>query len=315
MDDNPDLKSAPDPKSARSADARLLDLSWPQVVGGALAAMTAAVLGSRLGVAGTVLGAALASVCAAVFGSVYTTSIRRTQKMARTALTIAQNQRGRSRQVPQATTLVESDQLTTAPAAGSPAATDDRPPATSRPKPMVPHRFRRVLITSIVGAASVFVVAIGAIASVEVASGRTLDGSKGTTTVGEVLRGSGGHSPHGQHSEKHGPGNEPSNDTSSPPSTDPSSGPQPSTPPGDQASGEATPPAPQASGSAAPGSDPSADQNSGGQDSGTSGDTSGSSGSASSGSGSSGSDGSGQSGTDGSGSSGSGPDGSGVSGS
>lgn len=61
-----------------------IDLSATQVVGGALAAMTAAALGSQLSVAGTVVGAALASIIAAVAGSLYTASIRRTREKVKT---------------------------------------------------------------------------------------------------------------------------------------------------------------------------------------------------------------------------------------
>ena len=56
----------------KQSKAKELDLSATQVVGGALAAMTAAALGSQLSVAGTVVGAALASIIAAVAGSLYT---------------------------------------------------------------------------------------------------------------------------------------------------------------------------------------------------------------------------------------------------
>ena len=55
-----------------------LDLSATQVVGGALAAMTAAALGAQLSVAGTVVGAALVSIITAVAGSLYAASIRHT---------------------------------------------------------------------------------------------------------------------------------------------------------------------------------------------------------------------------------------------
>jgi hypothetical protein len=55
-----------------------LDLSLTQIVGGALAAMTAAALGAKLSAAGTVVGAALASIIAAVAGTLYTASLRRT---------------------------------------------------------------------------------------------------------------------------------------------------------------------------------------------------------------------------------------------
>jgi len=61
-----------------------LDLSITQMVGGALAAMTAAALGSQLSAAGTVIGAALASIVAAVAGSLYTASLRRTRDKVKT---------------------------------------------------------------------------------------------------------------------------------------------------------------------------------------------------------------------------------------
>src|SRR5829696_6708041 len=48
-----------------SAKKRLIDLSLTQVLAGALVAMTAAAIGSRLGAAGTVIGAAPASGLAA----------------------------------------------------------------------------------------------------------------------------------------------------------------------------------------------------------------------------------------------------------
>jgi hypothetical protein len=61
-----------------------LDLSATQIVGGALAAMTAAALGSQLSVAGTIVGAAFASIIAAVAGSLYTASLRRTSNKVKT---------------------------------------------------------------------------------------------------------------------------------------------------------------------------------------------------------------------------------------
>ena len=66
-------KQPPQPKTTR------LDMSGTQLVGGALAAMTAAVIGAQLGVAGTVLGAAIGSVVAGTAGSLYTASLKHTQ--------------------------------------------------------------------------------------------------------------------------------------------------------------------------------------------------------------------------------------------
>jgi hypothetical protein len=61
-----------------------LDLSLTQIVGGALAAMTAAALGAKLSAAGTVVAAALASIIAAVAGTLYTASLRRTSDKVKT---------------------------------------------------------------------------------------------------------------------------------------------------------------------------------------------------------------------------------------
>lgn len=74
----PSPEHSPD-KSPDQHERPKAALSLTQVVGSALAAMTAAALGSRLGLAGTVAGAAMASVIAAVGGSIYTSSLRRTR--------------------------------------------------------------------------------------------------------------------------------------------------------------------------------------------------------------------------------------------
>ncbi len=62
-----------------------MDISPAQVTGGALAAVTAAVLGGQLGVAGTVGGAALTSVVITVGGAVYQRSLETTRKKANAA--------------------------------------------------------------------------------------------------------------------------------------------------------------------------------------------------------------------------------------
>ncbi|HET9649418.1 MAG TPA: hypothetical protein VFP34_14480 [Microlunatus sp.] len=63
---------------------KLLDLSLTQVVGGAMAAMTSAAIGSTLGVGGTIAGAALASIVAGVAGALYTSSLRTGRDKVRT---------------------------------------------------------------------------------------------------------------------------------------------------------------------------------------------------------------------------------------
>ncbi|WP_157246111.1 hypothetical protein [Nonomuraea typhae] len=61
-----------------SGEQRRFELSVPQVLGGALAAVTAAVAASYLGVAGTVIGAAVASVASTVGSAIYTHYLKRT---------------------------------------------------------------------------------------------------------------------------------------------------------------------------------------------------------------------------------------------
>jgi hypothetical protein len=89
MSTNHNLRKTTEPDTSAEATnkqskAKGLDLSPTQIVGGALAAMTAAALGSRLSVAGTIVGAALASIIAAVAGSLYTASLRRTSDKVKT---------------------------------------------------------------------------------------------------------------------------------------------------------------------------------------------------------------------------------------
>ena len=67
---------------------RTIELSAPQILGGALAAASAAVASSWLGVAGTVLGAVLVSVIATVGTAVYSSSLERSSRALRDTLPI-----------------------------------------------------------------------------------------------------------------------------------------------------------------------------------------------------------------------------------
>jgi hypothetical protein len=59
----------PDDDQSTRTSAPFLDLSLPQLVAGAVAAATAALLSSQIGLLGTVLGAAFASIVSAVVTS------------------------------------------------------------------------------------------------------------------------------------------------------------------------------------------------------------------------------------------------------
>ncbi|TDD00067.1 hypothetical protein E1292_29775 [Nonomuraea deserti] len=66
-----------------SGEQRTFELTVPQTMGSALAAVTAAVAASYLGVAGTVIGAAVVSVASTIAGAVYTHYLARTSDRVR----------------------------------------------------------------------------------------------------------------------------------------------------------------------------------------------------------------------------------------
>jgi hypothetical protein len=151
-----------------------LDLSLIQVVGGALAAMTAAALGSRFSVAGTVAGAALASVIAAVAGALYTASLRRTGKTVRAVLGGRPTDAARIASPSGQAQRLSGDSATVAP----------------RPLPSLAgtangsaraNRRRALVLGSVVGAAATFALAAGALTMYEALSGHALSGGSGTT--------------------------------------------------------------------------------------------------------------------------------------
>ena len=177
----------PNPNSSTTSDPveekkKVLDLSLTQVAGGALAAMTAAALGSTLGVAGTIAGAALASIVAGVAGSLYTASLRTGREKVRTVF------RGQS-----------TDAASAPPAPVDPATTFSASATSARPleetqvipawdplpleKPArnkrarAPFPWKRAVAVSL----SVFALAAVLITGYERVSGQPLSGGTGTT--------------------------------------------------------------------------------------------------------------------------------------
>ncbi|SEQ63449.1 hypothetical protein [Microlunatus flavus] len=167
-------------------------LSITQVVGGALAAMTAAALGSRLSVAGTVVGAALASVVAAVASAFYTSSLRRTSK------TVSTVWKTRVRPDGHGGTETVVEEVTEDGTVISPATADDRTGTADRTAPLPatpaagtdPGRLRRTFGWKkvVLAAVLMFAVAAAALTGLELATGRSLSGGTGTT-VGQVADG------------------------------------------------------------------------------------------------------------------------------
>jgi hypothetical protein len=162
----PHDSDAPTPEKPKAK----LDLSPSKVLGGALAAMTAAALGSQLSVAGTVIGAAVASIVAAVAGSLYTASLQHTGNRVRTVVrpgARAANDPAPGWVVPTPVAVVESV------AAGQSGGAERSVPSTPA---------RRISWKSAtVGALAAFAVAALTLTGLELVSGRTLSGEEGTT--------------------------------------------------------------------------------------------------------------------------------------
>jgi hypothetical protein len=150
----------------------------PKTLAGAIAAVCAAVIGSFLGVAGTLVGAAVASVVGSVGTEIWHRSIRKGTQKLQTSL------------VP---TFVK------APAAvGTPevaAATEEDSPSHVVPEDerssVNKLRWKRIALA----AGALFVLSIGALTAVELVAGRSVasmvgHGSSGTTTLSSVTGGS-----------------------------------------------------------------------------------------------------------------------------
>ncbi len=161
-----------------------VQFSLPQLVGSALAAATAAYLGSTLGTAGTIIGASLASIVGAVAGTLYTAGLDRTSRRVGTVM-----KRGWER-VRGADPSAGVD-----PGDGIDLVVDHHDPGTMGPVPRGPVRdpgdrartWRAVGRRVLVGAVAIFALAFVAITGLELALGRSLDGGSGTT-VGQVTR-------------------------------------------------------------------------------------------------------------------------------
>lgn len=150
-----------------------LDLSPAQVVGGALAAMTAAALGSQLSVAGTVVGAALASIIAAVAGSLYTASLRRTRDKVKTVFWTRQPNEVEDPTVMEILPDSEGHIAGQRSHLVAPEPSGDPSPRGPRPK----LSWKRVAVAALV----TFGIAAVALTTFELVTGHALSGGQGTT--------------------------------------------------------------------------------------------------------------------------------------
>jgi len=149
-----------------------------QVLAAALAAITAAFLGSRLGVYGTVIGAGVLSLVTTVGGEFYLRSLERTKQAAKRTKEVALARTLRASPV-----SGDADDAAVSDAAevdGSAAEVEGAPPA------------RRVRWPVLAGGTMVaFVLGMAAITGIEALTGSSLSGERGGT-VSNVLGGSPG---------------------------------------------------------------------------------------------------------------------------
>jgi len=246
----------------------VVSFSLPQILGGALAAATAATIGSTLGTAGTIIGAALASVIGGVGGTLYAAGIDRGGRGAWTAM-----RKGYARIVSDKPDDQDAPNPGT-PAAAEPPETehddprhDDEPtkatvligmaaaaksaenpgPQASTdsaggkaestgPRQQRPSRKRLIWAIggSVAAAALIFVIAFAAITGVELAKGSSLSGGKGTTVSHIVNPSRASSSPTPKPTKK------PSATSSPIPAPTPSDSGQPAPQPSDTATSEPT---------------------------------------------------------------------------
>ncbi|MFG3348582.1 hypothetical protein ACGF1Z_26425 [Streptomyces sp. NPDC048018] len=150
----------------RENERRRFDLSVPQVAGSAIAAVLAAKLASTLGVYGTILGAGVISVIATCGGPVLQHVFKRTGEQMR-----------------------EAAGTQAKPCARRPAATPGNGHSGEFGAATVHGTRVRGWKRPALGAAVVFLVAMGGITAYELSSGQDLGGTQGSTTFGSAVRG------------------------------------------------------------------------------------------------------------------------------
>jgi hypothetical protein len=179
MTTTPDATTeTPEGNSAPSRHRRMarFDLSATQLIATALAAITATIAASYLGVSGTVIGAALASVVSAVGNAVYGHSLRSTRDRVRVERVLQRERRPDRTPAPG-----EADPTVELPPT-LPQRNRSRSPEPARPQ----TAWRRIAIGSIAS----FVAVLAVVTGVEVVAGRPLsdlvrgDGGTGTSVFG-----------------------------------------------------------------------------------------------------------------------------------
>lgn len=163
-------------------DSSRFRISLVQLIASGLAAVTAAVAASYLGVNGTVIGAAVASVLSVAGTAVYSHSLQRTGQRVRSAVPVS------ARWLPDRTEplpIAPPSAMAPAPTAAFPV-----PGAGIVPQPRRLHPLARLAAASVI----VFAAALGVVTSVELAAGRPVSdlisgkSASGTTVFGSQVR-------------------------------------------------------------------------------------------------------------------------------
>lgn len=171
-----------------------VSFSLPQIAGGALAAATAAAIGSQLGVAGTIAGAAVASIVGGVAGTLYSAGIDRTHRRVSDAIVRGYERVRRDPGYdPDRPQVLAADgdpgQTAVLPATAGPDATRGAPgpdsPGPGGPDP--DDRRKRLWKVMAITVGAMFLFALAAITVIELGLGRSLAGEEGTT-VSQVVK-------------------------------------------------------------------------------------------------------------------------------
>lgn len=205
---------------------RKSDIHLSQLVVTALAAITAAFLGSRLGVAGTITGAGLASTISTLAGALYQRSLDRTARTVRTVRSKVNEVRNGHVGDPATPDTAPSDTavvtttsgvLSVSGSLGNPAAPGtvrtlevDPEAPTVFLRPLVrPPRRRLTLKTAIALTAGAFLIGMAAVTGFELLHHGPVSGGNNGTTIGSLF---------GQATERPTPST-PKSNTPAPPST------------------------------------------------------------------------------------------------
>lgn len=170
----------PEPSAQDEGKERLLGLSVPQLLGGAGAAVSSAVVASYLGVAGTLIGAALGSIVSTVSAALYTNWVRSAHDKLPTPRRVAVYDGSRGRRPSAGEELSGTGHQT-----GFGTATDQGPIVITAGRARRKRRLRRL----VTGAVAVFALSITILTAIELGLGHPVSrqDQRGGTSIGTVV--------------------------------------------------------------------------------------------------------------------------------